>query len=49
MKTAQLPLPTDLEHEPLCAIPYVSHDGKWSDNTDAQHLSLGRAQWVTAA
>ena len=44
-KTVQLPLPTDLEHQPLRAIPYVAHDGKWAGDTDAQHLSLGRAQW----
>lgn len=44
-KTVQLPLPTDLEHQPLRAVPYVSHDGKWAGDTDAQYLSLGRAQW----
>ncbi len=45
MKTEQLPLPTNLEHEPLRAVPYIAHDGKWAGDTDAQHLSLGRAQW----
>ncbi|WP_420878178.1 DUF6530 family protein [Sorangium cellulosum] len=41
----QLPLPTDLQHQPLRAVPYVAHDGKRAGNTDAQHLSVGRAQW----
>lgn len=45
MKTIQLPLPTDLGHQPLRAMPYVAHDGKWAGHTDAQFLSVGRAQW----
>lgn len=44
-RTRQRALPTGLKHQTLCAIPYVAHDGKWAGNTDAQHLSLGRAQW----
>jgi hypothetical protein len=45
MKTEQLRLPTDLGHQPLRAVPYVAHDGKWAGDTDAQYLSVGRAQW----
>lgn len=38
----------DLEHQPLRAVPYFAHDGKWANKTDAQYLSLGRAQWAKA-
>jgi hypothetical protein len=45
MAVKQLPLPMDLQHQPLRAVPYVAHDGKWAGDTDAQYLSVGRAQW----
>jgi hypothetical protein len=43
--TIQLPLPMDLAHQPLRAVQYFAHDGKWANGTDTHYLSLGRAQW----
>ena len=39
-------IPTNLKHKPVvCAEEYAKIDGKYADNTDAQGLSLGLAQW----
>jgi len=39
-------IPTNLKHKPLFIIDnYNEIDGKYSNNTDAQALSLGFAQW----
>lgn len=39
-------IPTNLKHKPVvCAEEYYKIDGKYADNTDAQGLSLGLAQW----
>lgn len=39
-------IPTQLKHKPVvCVEEYAKIDGKYAENTDAQGLSLGLAQW----
>lgn len=39
-------IPTNLKHKPVvCAEEYETIDGKYANDTDAQGLSLGLAQW----
>lgn len=43
------PLPVNLAHKPVFAVEgYDAIDGPYAGNTDAQHLSIGLAQWNTA-
>lgn len=39
------PLPRNLEHRPLYAMPYQPFDGKYIGDTDARYLSIGISQW----
>ena len=41
----QLDLPTHLKHQPVLALPYERHDGHRAEDTDAQFLTVGWAQW----
>ena len=41
----QFDLPTHLKHQPVLALPYEKHDGHRSEDTDAQFLTIGWAQW----
>ncbi|MFZ5817718.1 MAG: DUF6530 family protein [Bacillota bacterium] len=43
------PMPVNLAHKPVFAVEgYDAIDGPYAGNTDAQHLSIGLAQWNTA-
>ena len=41
----QRDLPTHLKHQPVLAVPYEKHDGHRPEETDAQFLTVGWAQW----
>lgn len=42
---SQAELPMHLKHQPVFAIPYFDHDGKYAGETDCQFLTIGWAQY----
>lgn len=38
-------LPTNLQHQPVYALPYEHFDGPFKGSTDARYISVGLAQW----
>lgn len=45
LEEAKMKIPQNLQHRPFFVLPYRTYDGPYEDDTDAEFLSIGLAQW----